>query len=46
MIIRTKSRFIRFIDNVTIIIRNTIIRTRFYIIESPRIKVVLRFPFI
>jgi hypothetical protein len=45
-IIRTKSRFVRFIDNITITIRNTIIRTRFYIIESPRIKVVLGFPFI
>jgi hypothetical protein len=45
-IIRTKSRFVGFIDNVTIIIRNTIIKTRFYIIESPRIKVVLGFPFI
>jgi hypothetical protein len=33
-------------DNITIIIRNTVIRTRFYIIESPRIKVVLRFLFI
>jgi hypothetical protein len=46
MIIRTKSRFIRFVDNITVIIRNTVIRTRFYIIKSPRIKVVLRFPFI
>ena len=46
MIIRTKSRFIRFTNNITIIIRNTIVRTRFYIIESLRIKVVLRFPFI
>ena len=46
MIIRTKSRFIRFINNVTVIIKNTIIRTRFYIIESPRIKMVLRFLFI
>jgi hypothetical protein len=45
-IIRTKSRFVGFIDNVTIIIRNTVIKTRFYIIESPRIKVVLGFPFI
>ena len=45
-IIRTKSRFIRFIDNITVIIGNTIVKTRFYIIESPRIKVVLRFPFI
>ena len=46
MIIGTKSRFIGFINNVAITIRNTIIRTRFYIIESPRIKVVLGFPFI
>jgi hypothetical protein len=46
MIIRTKSRFVRFTNNITITIKNTIIRTRFYIIKSPRIKVVLRFPFI
>jgi hypothetical protein len=45
-IIKTKSRFVGFIDNVTVTIRNTIVRTRFYIIESLRIKVVLRFPFI
>jgi hypothetical protein len=45
-IIRTKSRFVGFIDNVAVIIRNTVVRTRFYIIESPRIKVVLGFLFI
>jgi len=39
-------RFVGFIDNITIIIRNTIIKTRFYIIESLKIKVVFRFPFI
>ena len=46
MIIRTKSKFVGFIDNVAVIIRNTVVRTRFYIIESPGIKVVLGFPFI
>jgi hypothetical protein len=46
MIIKTKSRFIRFLDNITIIIRNTIVKTRLYIIDSPRIKVVLGFLFI
>jgi hypothetical protein len=45
-IIRIKSRFVGFIDNVAVIIRNTVVKTRFYIIKSPRIKVVLRFPFI
>jgi hypothetical protein len=45
-ITKDKSKFIRFIDNVAIIIRNTIIRTRFYIINSFRIKVILRFLFI
>jgi hypothetical protein len=45
-IIRTKSKFIGFTDNVTVIIKNTIIRTRFYIIKSPGIKIVLRFLFI
>jgi hypothetical protein len=34
------------VDNITIIIRNTIIRTQFYIIKSFRIKVVLGFLFI
>jgi hypothetical protein len=34
------------VDNITVTIKNTIIRTRFYIIESLRIKVVLRFLFI
>jgi fumarate reductase subunit C len=45
-IIGTKSRFIGFLDNVVIIIRNIIVRTRLYIINSPSIKVVLRFLFI
>ena len=45
-IIRIKSKFVGFINNVTVTIKNTIVRTRFYIIESLRIKVVLKFPFI
>ena len=45
-IIRTKSRFVGFIDNVAVTIENTVVRTRFYIIESPGIKVVLGFLFI
>ena len=45
-IIRTKSKFVGFTDNVAVIIKNTIVRTRFYIIESPGIKVVLGFLFI
>ena len=45
-IIKTKSKFVGFIDNVAVTIKNTIVRTRFYIIESPGIKVVLRFLFI
>ena len=45
-IIRTKSRFVGFIDNVAVIIGNTIVRTRFYIIESLKIKVVFGFLFI
>ena len=45
-IISTKSKFVGFIDNVAVTIENTIVRTRFYIIESPGIKVVLRFLFI
>jgi hypothetical protein len=34
------------VDNITVIIRNTIIRTRFYIIDYTGIKVVLGFLFI
>ena len=45
-IIKTKFKFVGFINNVIVIIKNIIVRTRFYIIESLRIKVVLRFPFI
>jgi hypothetical protein len=46
MIIKTKSRFIRFLNNVVIIIRNIIIKTRLYIINSLGIKVIFRFLFI
>ena len=42
-IIKIKFKFIGFIDNVTIIIENIIIKTRFYIIKSLRIKVVFKF---
>jgi hypothetical protein len=45
-IIRTKSKFVGFIDNVIVTIKNTIVRTRFYIIKSLGIKVVLGFLFI
>jgi hypothetical protein len=45
-IIKDKFKFIKFINNIVIIIGNTIIRTRFYIIDSFKIKVILRFPFI
>ena len=45
-IIGTKSRFVGFADNVAVTIKNTVIRTRFYIIKSLRIKVVFRFLFI
>jgi hypothetical protein len=46
IIIRTKSRFVGFSDNITIIIRNTVVKTRLYIINSLRTKVVLGFLFI
>ena len=45
-IIRTKFKFVGFIDNVAVIIKNTVIRTRFYIIKSLKIKVVFKFLFI
>jgi hypothetical protein len=45
-IIRTKSRFVGFLDNIAITIKNIVVRTRLYIIDSPGIKVILRFLFI
>ena len=45
-IIGSKSRFVGFADNVAVIIGNTVVRTRFYIIDCPGIKVILGFPFI
>ena len=45
IIISSKSRFIRFTNNVLVIIRNTIVYTRFYIIDCPRIKIILGFLF-
>ena len=45
-IIRDRLRFIGFVDNISITIRNSIIWTWFYIIDYSRIKVILRFPFI
>ena len=35
-----------FTDNVLVIISNTVVRTRFYIIDCPGIKVILGFLFI
>jgi len=46
MIIRIKFKFIGFINNIIIIIKNIIIRTRFYIIKRLKIKIVFKFPFI
>jgi hypothetical protein len=40
-----KSRFIGFADNVPVTIGNSVVRTRFYIMDCPGIKVVLGFPF-
>jgi hypothetical protein len=45
-ITKDKSRFVEFANNIVVTIRNTIIRTRFYIINSSGIKVILRFLFI
>jgi len=45
-IIKTKFKFVGFIDNVIIIIKNIIVRTRFYIIKSLKIKIVFKFLFI
>src|SRR6266487_1566482 len=45
-IVRNKSRFVGFTDNVLVIIGNTVVRTWFYIIDCPGIKVILGFLFI
>src|SRR6266513_682997 len=45
-IIGNKSRFVRFTDNVPVIISNTVVRTWFYIIDCLGIKVILGFSFI
>ena len=46
MIIEIKFKFVGFINNIIIIIENIIIKTRFYIIKSLKIKIVFRFLFI
>jgi hypothetical protein len=45
-IIGNKSRFVGFADNVAVTIGNTVVRTRFYIMDCAGIKVILGFPFI
>ncbi len=45
-IIRNKSRFIGFTNNVLVIISNIVVKTQFYIIDYLRIKVILGFLFI
>jgi len=44
-IVKNKSRFVRFIDNIIVTIRNIVVRTRFYIIDCPSVKVIPRFLF-
>ena len=46
IITKDKFRFVGFIDNIAVIIGNTIVRTQFYIINSSKIKVILKFLFI
>src|SRR6266536_6058109 len=45
-IVRNKSRFVGFTDNVLVIIGNTVVRTWFYIMDCLGIKVILGFSFI
>ncbi len=45
-IIRNKSRFVGFTNNVLVTISNIVVRTRFYIIDYLGIKVILGFLFI
>ena len=44
-IIGSKSRFVGFADNVPVTIGNSVVRTRFYIMDCPGIKIILGFPF-
>ncbi len=45
-IVRNKSRFVGFANNVLVTINNTVVRTQFYIIDCLEIKVILGFLFI
>ncbi len=45
-IVRNKSRFVGFTDNILVTIGNTVVRTQFYIIDCLGIKVILGFLFI
>ena len=45
-IISNKSRFVGFVDNVLVTISNMVVRTWFYIMDCPGIKVILGFLFI
>ena len=45
-IVSNKSRFVRFTNNVLVIISNTVVRTWFYIMDCLGIKVILGFLFI
>lgn len=44
-IISTKSKFTGYTDNVAVTIRDLMIYIRFYIINIPGTRVILRFPF-
>ena len=44
-IIKTKSHFIGYADNIAIIVGDLVIRTRFYIINILSIKIILSFLF-
>ena len=44
-IVGNRSRFVGFADNVPVTIGNTVVRTRFYIMDCPGIKIILGFPF-
>ena len=45
IIIRIKSRFIDYVNNIAITVGNLIVRTRFYIINILGIKIILSFLF-
>jgi hypothetical protein len=41
----TRSRFLGFADNIPVAVGNCVVHTRFYIMDTPGVKIILGFPF-